>query len=150
MSNESTTVVIQKELEKAKNPEDLKAVFAKYQDKMYYNYGEWLKSEMEARHMTTKDIIFTGLDITPSYISEIKNGKKTPQREKVIILGLAMRLSVDELNKSLKLAGHSSLYSKNPEDCVIITGINNHWEFSEIDDQLQAQLASWSLYRSEE
>ena len=60
-------------------------------------------------------------------------------------MGVAMNLSVEELNELLKLANLKELYAKRKEDAIIIYGINNKMKIDEIDVLLVESGSSFTL-----
>lgn len=63
-------------------------------------------------------------NISRTYMYEILNGKKHPERNKVLSLCLALSLPLDETNRALKLAGAGTLYPKIKRDSILIYCIN--------------------------
>ena len=53
-------------------------------------------------------------------ISEIRNGKWFPLRQKIISLGLHLNMDLDEINTMLQYAQMEPLYSKNPIEAAVI------------------------------
>ena len=78
---------------------------------------------------------FANADIHRNYGYQILNGTKNPSRDNVLKLCLACKLSIDESNRCLTLAGFNKLYSKNARDGLIIYFINNG--YSVIDANLK-------------
>ena len=76
---------------------------------------------------------------------DVLNGKKAPLKRHIIKIGLAMKLSLEEINDLLRLAGHKSLYVKIREDSIILFGITHHKSVSEIDALLAQEGCAFSL-----
>jgi transcriptional regulator with XRE-family HTH domain len=77
----------------------------------------------------------SGLD--KSYVFQIFNGiKKNPSRDKLIAIAFGLHLSIDETQKTLKIAGYKELYPKQKRDVVIFLSIKNHKTVFEADDEL--------------
>jgi len=70
------------------------------------------------------------------YAYQIFAGTKKPSRDKLIALMFGYGLSVDDGNTLLKSAGLSNLYPRDKRDAVIIFGLRNKLEISEVDDLL--------------
>ena len=83
--------------------------------------------------------------ITKSYFYEFANGKRAPKKHHVIKIGMAMHLSLEELNELLKLAQHKELYAKRKEDAIIIYGIKNNLTAMQIDELLIDAGSTFSL-----
>lgn len=54
------------------------------------------------------------------YAYQIINGQKRPNRDRVLALCLAMRLSLEETQALLRQTGYSPLYARLKQDSVII------------------------------
>lgn len=83
--------------------------------------------------------------ITKSLFYSIANGSRKPQKPQIIKIGLALGLSLEELNELLKLAQLKELYAKNKEDAIIIFGLKNRLNMDEIEDLLIDAGAKFSL-----
>ena len=60
------------------------------------------------------------------YGYQIFDGSKTPSRDKVIAIALAMQLTLDEANRLLHLSNNGILYPKIKRDSIIIFGLENN------------------------
>ena len=74
--------------------------------------------------------------ITKSLFYDIINGDRKSKKEHVIKIGIAMGLTVEELNELLKLANHKELYAKRKEDAAIIFGLTKKLKVEEIQNLL--------------
>lgn len=75
--------------------------------------------------------------ITKSLFYDIfKKGTRNSKKEQVIKAGIAMGLSVEELNELLKLARHKELYAKRKDDAIIIFGLRNKLSVTDIEQLL--------------
>ncbi len=72
-----------------------------------------------------------------NYFYCIINGDKTPSRDKIIELSIAMNLSVDDCQTALKYCGKAPLYPRVKRDSIIIYGLNEHQPISEINKALK-------------
>ncbi|HAQ28860.1 MAG TPA: hypothetical protein DCQ76_03805 [Ruminococcaceae bacterium] len=85
--------------------------------------------------MTKSDIINKS-DFSYVYFYDVINGRKTPSRDKIIRLALALKLSLDECQTALKFCGRSQLYPRIKRDSIIIHGINRNLCIYEVSDNL--------------
>ena len=83
--------------------------------------------------------------ITKSYFYDFANGTRKPKKHHVIKIGIAMGLSLEEMNELLKLANHKELYAKKQVDAIIIYGIKNKLSAMQIDELLAEAGADFSL-----
>lgn len=85
----------------------------------------WL-SLIEKSNRSKSDIINKS-DFNYKYFYDVINGKKTPKRDKVIKLCLAMKTGIDNCQAALKLSGKSQLYPKVRRDSIILYALKNEW-----------------------
>ncbi len=71
----------------------------------------------------SKSNIINKSDFSYCYFYDVINGRKTPTKDKVVRLALAMKMTVDECQQALKISGHSALYPKVRRDSILIYAI---------------------------
>lgn len=74
--------------------------------------------------------------IERSYCYQLLNGRRTPGRDKVILLSLAAGLDLATTNRCLKMAGLSPLYSRDRRDAIVIWCIGQHRNVLETNETL--------------
>lgn len=79
---------------------------------------ESLNESLENSGMT-KALVIEKSNIQKNYCYQIFDGSKTPSRDKVLALSIAMKLSVKDTNRLLKLSDHSILYPRIKRDSII-------------------------------
>lgn len=128
-----TTKAFENKLEKVQNPEELKQ-YVKELPKTTFT----VRMD-ELRKKSKKSIIQiqTKTDIPESTLYALFNGTRNPKKKQIIQIAFAMNITAEELNELLKLAGLKELYPKNKEDAIVIFGINNGYELTEIDELLK-------------
>ena len=72
-------------------------------------------------------------NIQKNYGYQIFDGSKTPSRDKVIALALAMQLNLDEANRLLHLSNNGILYPKIKRDSIIIFGLENNQKIIDLN-----------------
>ncbi|MBQ3543951.1 MAG: hypothetical protein IJA34_03010 [Lachnospiraceae bacterium] len=75
--------------------------------------------------------------VSKTMFYDVMNGTRKPSKETVIKIALVMKITEEELNELLKLAGHKELYPKKKEDAIIIFGLKNKKDIVEIDELLK-------------
>lgn len=85
----------------------------------------WL-SLIEKSNRSKSDIINKS-DFNYRYFYDVIYGRKTPKRDKVIKLCLAMKSGIDDCQAALKLSGKSQLYPKIRRDSIILYALKNEW-----------------------
>ena len=71
----------------------------------------------------SKSNIINKADFSYCYFYEVINGRKAPTKDKVVRLALAMKMTVDECQRALKVSGRSFLHPKNRRDSILIYAI---------------------------
>lgn len=76
-------------------------------------------------HSLNKSTVIKDSQLDKSYAYAIFNGNSSnPTRDRMIALCLAMHMTLDEAQRTLKLAKLGALYSKDPRDTIIIIAFN--------------------------
>ncbi len=78
---------------------------------------------------TRKMLSITGM--SKSYYYQLLNGERSPSRDSVIIIAIALNCDIDGCNELLKLSEKQSLYAKNKRDSLIIFAIANNYSVGE-------------------
>ncbi len=77
---------------------------------------------IESRNYSKSNII-NKADFSYCYFYEVINGRKSPTKDKIVRLGLAMKMTVEECQQALKISGRSALHPKNRRDSILIYAI---------------------------
>ena len=136
------TTTFSNELTRLNNTEELQEYLRKLPNTRFCDRLD----ELSVKYKMTLSKIQAESDITRSYFYEFANGRRMPKKEHVIKIGIAMRVSLEELNELLKLAHHKELYPKKLEDAIIIFGIEKKLSAGQIDELLKAEGASFRLF----
>ena len=64
------------------------------------------------------------------------NGTRNPKKGNIIKIAVAMKLTLEEANELLKLAGQKELYAKNKEDAIVMFGLKNDLQITQIEELL--------------
>ena len=87
------------------------------------SFPQYLNHCLNHSGLTPAQLI-TKAQIQRNYGYQILNGTRTPGRDRVIALCLALSLPLEDVQRALTLAKESILYAKNPRDSVLIFCIN--------------------------
>ena len=103
----------------------------------YRDLADYLNRYIAARGLAVPAIVEHSL-LSRNYAYQILNGtRKNPSRERLIPLCLAMRMSLEDTNRALKLSKAGELYSRIPRDAAIIVCINNGiFDVMQVNDYL--------------
>ncbi|MBP5289731.1 MAG: helix-turn-helix transcriptional regulator [Clostridia bacterium] len=94
-----------------------------------------LEELLAKKGLQKKDVVRSS-NLSEVYAYQIFDGKRRPKREKLLCLAVAMKLSLDEVQKLLKTTGYAPLYPRNGSDCAIIYGICQGMDVVRINDLL--------------
>lgn len=82
----------------------------------------YLQALLKEKHLKKSQVIREAM-INEVYGYQIFSGAKTPRRDKLLCLALAMKLTLEETQKLLRDCGFSPLYVRHRRDCIILHGI---------------------------
>lgn len=69
------------------------------------------------------------LNVERCYGYQLLNGKRVPTRVQLIKIGLILKLSFEELQRMLKIAGKEILYARNVTDARVIYSIERGLDY---------------------
>ena len=127
-----TTKELENRIKKAQSTDELKAIlsvlpqttFSVRIDQLCRQYGKTF-SQVQVSSGITKSLFYA-----------IVNGTRNPKKDHIIKIGLAIGLSLEEVNELLKLAKLKELYAKNKEDAIVIFGLRNRLPIAQIEELL--------------
>lgn len=88
------------------------------------------------KHGLNKSQCIKDANLQRNYGYQIFSGERTPSRDKVIALCLAMHLSIEESHFLLCSNGYPDLYAKNKRDSILIFGITKGLSLMETNELL--------------
>ena len=136
-----TTKEFENRIEKAQNTDELKKILSDLPQTTFSVRIDQLCNE----YGKTFSQVQTDSGITKSLFYAIANGTRNPRKVHIIKIGLALGLSLDEVNELLKLAKLKELYAKNKEDAIVIFGLQKHLPIAQIEELLIDAGASMRL-----
>lgn len=95
----------------------------------------YLSKLLDKLNLTKTDVIKKS-ELSEVYGYQIFSGHRKPSRDSLLCICIAMKLSLEEVQSILKIAGLATLYPKNKRDSIIIIGINNTRSVAEINTVL--------------
>lgn len=90
-----------------------------------------------AKNGRSKSNIINKADFSYCYFYDIINGRKMPTKDKVVRLSLAMRLTLEECQKALKISGRSALYPRVCRDSILIYALEHQLTIFRTDELLK-------------
>ena len=136
-----TTKYFDNRLEKANSEADLQSIISELPRTTFVIRVD----ELREQYGLTFSWIQTESSITKSLFYSIVNGTRKPKKAHIIKIGIAMKLSIEELNELLKLAKHKELYAKNRDDAIIIFGLKNNLKIEDIENLLTQYKSEFHL-----
>lgn len=114
----------------------LKAYFSKNDDQFVNEDIKAFWENLITERNYSKSNIINKSDFSYCYFYDVINGRKMPTKDKVVRLGLAMKLSLDECQQALKISGRSALYPRIRRDSILIYAIENKLTIFQCDELL--------------
>ncbi|EIW12796.1 hypothetical protein KCA1_2608 [Lactiplantibacillus pentosus KCA1] len=99
------------------------------------NPAEYLAELIQVKQVTKSQVIRQA-NLTPSIGYQYFDGKRRPNRARMIALGFGFRLSLTELNTMLKRTGYAVLYAKDEWDALIIFALSQRYDLNRTDELL--------------
>lgn len=96
---------------------------------------EMLSCFLKIKNMKKNEAIKNS-GIEKSYGYQIFSGKKTPSRDKVIMLCFGMKLSIEEAQSFLKKCKYSELYARDRRDAVVLFSLSHNLSMMELNEAL--------------
>ncbi len=127
------------DLSKALNTEELESYLESHSfgDYESMNFPLSLDKIMLANNIKASHIIKNSA-LSKSYIYAIISGSKTPSRDKILMISLAMSIGLKDCNTLLKSASYRELHPKSKRDSIIIYAINKKYSLTETNIRLDA------------
>ena len=97
-----------------------------------------LAERMKEKGITRAELI-KRLDIDRSYGYQLLNGRRVPTRVQLIKLCFMFRLTLEETQRLLKIAGKEILYARNMTDAKIIYSIEHKLDYDKACEFIWAE-----------
>lgn len=102
---------------------------------LYESLPKLLNALMEEKGLLRADVI-RRTNLNEIYAYQIFQGKRMPDRKKILSLAFGMGLTFEETQTLLKSANYAPLYAKLPFDCIVIYGLMHQFSLSKMNDLL--------------
>lgn len=97
--------------------------------------SQFLSQYIKAKKLTKSHVI-KDAEISEIFGFQVLSGTRNPSRNTLLSLCIAMKMTLDEVQTTLKIAEFAPLYPKNKRDSIIILGIANGNGVCEINNEL--------------
>lgn len=99
------------------------------------SFGEYLEQLAESKGITKSDMIRdSGIERTYAY--QMIRGLRNPNRDKVLMFAIGLKLDYEETQKLLRVSHHSALYPRIKRDAAIIFCLSRNLSFTEVQEML--------------
>lgn len=83
-----------------------------------------------------KSTVIKNAEISEIFGFQVLSGTRNPSRNTLLSLCIAMKMALDEVQATLKIAEFAPLYPKSKRDSIIILGITNGKNVCQINNEL--------------
>ena len=97
--------------------------------------SQFLSEYINSRNLIRSHIIKKA-EISEIFGFQVLSGTRNPSRNSLLSLCIAMGMSLDETQTTLKIAQYAPLYPKSKRDSIIIFGISKRKSVCEINNEL--------------
>lgn len=91
-------------------------------------FYELIDQLFQKRNIKRADLI-RHLNFDRTYGHQILNGTRIPTKRQIILIGLYMSVSVEELQQLLRICGRESLYVRNIEDAKVMFALEHGYSY---------------------
>ena len=95
----------------------------------------YLEGMLEQKGLKKAEVIRKS-QLDRNYAYQIFSGTRKPTRDKLLALGFGMGLSIDEMQKVLKISEYPILYVRNKRDSIILFGLDKKVSVGEMNELL--------------
>lgn len=119
-----------------KEEKNLKSYLSRNRNEFVIPLREYLKNLLKEKNLDLTEIVKT-CGINRVYAYQIFSGtKKNPSRKKILAIGIAMNLNLEEIQYLLKHAEQSPLYPRSQWDSIIISAVEQKLNVRETNELL--------------
>jgi len=121
-----------------KAEKDLKNYLRRNEGEFLLSLSEYLNNLLESKNLELKTVL-KNCNLNRSYVYNIFSGeRKNPSRPKVLAIGLAMDLNLEEMQYLLRYAKQNLLYPRDTWDSVIISAIEQRLSVLQTNELLES------------
>jgi transcriptional regulator with XRE-family HTH domain len=99
------------------------------------HFADYFLSLPEVQKLSNRELI-TRSGIERTYYYQILNGTRQPGRDKVLLLSLAAKLTLEETQRALKLCNLGILYPRRRRDAIVTFAVNHHVSVADTQELL--------------
>ena len=116
---------------------NLKNYLSRNEKEFLLPLNEYLTNLLSEKNLELKDIVKNS-NLNRIYVYQIFSGKKiNPSRKKILAIGFAMNLNLEEMQYLLKYAKKNPLYPRDEWDSIIISAIEQKLNVLQTNELLE-------------
>lgn len=100
-----------------------------------FSLPEYLDKLLKEKNLKKSQCILEA-NLQRNYGYQIFSGERTPSRDKLLSLCIAMRLTPEETHSLLCATGYADLYPKNKRDSILIFALEKHLNLLDTNELL--------------
>lgn len=85
---------------------------------------------LKERNLKRSDLILH-LNFERTYGYQILNGTRIPTKKQIILIGLYLGITVEQMQQLLKICGRESLYVRNVEDAKVVFALQHNYTYEQ-------------------
>lgn len=85
---------------------------------------------LKERNIKRSDLILH-LNFERTYGYQILNGTRVPTKKQIILIGLYLGITVEQMQQLLKICGRECLYVRNVEDAKVVFALEHHYTYEQ-------------------
>lgn len=96
-------------------------------------FYEIIDELLQQRNIKRADLI-KRLNLDRTYGYQILNGTRIPTKNQIILIGLYLGVTVDEMQLLLRICGRESLYVRSIEDAKVMYALEHNYSYEQAID----------------
>ena len=120
-----------------KDCKDISEFLKENEENIIFKPFEMYMNELLEKYGMTRAKLIEDSDFSKATIYKGISEERRIKQNVVLQIGLRMGVTLDEMQRMLKLSHNEELYVKNKRDCIIMWGIENGIKAYDIDEELE-------------
>ncbi len=90
-----------------------------------------LMDELLGERKIKRSDLIINLKLERTYGYQILNGTRVPTKKQIILIGLYLGITVEQMQRMLKVCGRECLYVRNIEDAKVMYALQHHYTYEQ-------------------
>lgn len=91
-------------------------------------FSEYIDELLKKRNLKRSELIMR-LNFDRTYGYQILNGMRTPTKHHIILIGLFLGVTLEQMQTMLRICGRESLYIRNIEDARVMYALEHNYPY---------------------